>query len=169
MAAELSLAPPAPPEGLDTVLFKHDERASRSDLRRQIAAMELELARLFSSAFPRMGFDFGVGGMSGPRVLTVDELERVRDGLAARIREVKGRLQSHLLVEEDKRALIGEMMADPAAYKWVRVANKDIGEPGCKHWHARPRWGLVGMLLGWWRVKISSGCPLAEGLRPPES
>jgi hypothetical protein len=28
---------------------------------------------------------------------------------------------------------------------------------------------VLGMLLGWWQVKISSGCPLAEGLRPPES
>jgi len=169
MATELSLVPPAPPEGLDTALFVHDQRASRSDLRRQIAAMELELGHLFSSAFPRLGFDFGVAGMSGPRVLTVDELERVRDSLAAKIREVKGHLQEHLHIEEGKRALIGEMMADPTAYKWVRVANKDIGEPGCKHWHSRPRWGPIGMLLGWWRVKISSGCPLAEGLRPPDA
>ena len=61
------------------------------------------------------------------------------------------------------------MTADPASYKWVRVYNEDIGEPGCKHWHAKPQWGPLGMLMGWWRVKISSGCPLAEGLRPPES
>jgi hypothetical protein len=25
----------------------------------------------------------------------------------------------------------------------------------------RPRLGLIGMLMGWWRVVISSGCPLA--------
>ena len=57
-------------------------------------------------------------------------------------------------------------MLDPAAHKWVRVGNEDIGEPGCKHWHVRPRWGLLGMLMNWWRVRISSGCPLA-GARPP--
>jgi hypothetical protein len=51
----------------------------------------------------------------------------------------------------------------------VRVYNEDIGEPGCKHWHAKPKWGPLGLLMGWWRVKISSGCPLAEGLRPPET
>ena len=39
--------------------------------------------------------------------------------------------------------------------------HEDIGEPGCKHWHVRPRFGLVGMLMNWWRVVISSGCPLA--------
>ena len=40
-------APPAPPEGLGSVLFESDERAGRNDLRRQIAAMVLELAQLF--------------------------------------------------------------------------------------------------------------------------
>jgi len=51
------------------------------------------------------------------------------------------------------------MIAEPDRYKWVRVSNRDIGEPGCKFWHSRPRLGLIGMLLGWWRVRISSGCP----------
>ena len=89
---EISRVPPAPPEGLDTALYEHDERAARTDLRRQIAAMELELARLFGSAFPRKGIDFSVPGMGGPRLLSLDELERVRDGLAARIQDVRGRL-----------------------------------------------------------------------------
>lgn len=163
-----SLVPPAPPEGLDTILYEHDEREARADLRRQIAVMELALARLFGSAFPRQGIDFSVPGMGGPRMLSVDELEKVRDCLAARIQEVKADLHDHAVVEEANRELIEEMTADPASYKWVRVYNADIGEPGCKHWHAKPKWGPLGMLLGWWRVKISSGCPLAEGLRPPE-
>jgi hypothetical protein len=165
---EESLVPPVPPEGLDTILYEHDEREARADLRRQIAAMELALARLFGSAFPRKGIDFSVAGMGGPRLLSVDELEKVRDGLAARIQEVKADLHDYAVVEESNRELIEEMTADPASYKWVRVYNEDIGEPGCKNWHAKPNWGLLGMLLGWWRVKISSGCPLAEGLRPPE-
>jgi hypothetical protein len=163
-----SLVPPAPPEGLDTLLYEHDEREARADLRRQIAAMELALARLFGSAFPRRGIDFSVPGLGGPRMLSVDELEKVRDGMAARIQEVKADLHDYAVVEEGNRELIEEMTADPASYKWVRVYNEDIGEPGCKHWHAKPKWGPLGLLLGWWRVKISSGCPLAEGLRPPE-
>ena len=52
------------------------------------------------------------------------------------------------------------MIADPDHFKWVRVSNEDIGERGCRHWHVRPRWGVLGMLMGWWRVKLSSGCPL---------
>jgi hypothetical protein len=165
---EESRVPPAPPEGLDTVLHEHDERAARADLRRQIAAMELALARLFGSAFPRQGIEFGVAGLGGPRLLSVDELERVRDGLAARIQDVNGRLHDAAYVEEKNRELIERMTADPASYKWVRVYNDDVGDPGCKNWHAKPRWGPLGMLMGWWRVKISSGCPLAKGQPPPE-
>ena len=167
-APEESLVPPAPPEGLDTVLYDFDERAARADLRRQIAAMELALARLFGSAFPRKGIDFAVAGMGGPRLLSVDKLEVVRDGLAARIQGVKADLHDYAVVEEANRELIEEMTVDPASHKWVRVYNADIGEPGCKNWHAKPQWGVLGALLGWWRVKISSGCPLAKGLRPPK-
>src|SRR3954471_1505201 len=130
--------PSAPPDGLDTVRHGQDERAARADLRRQIAAMELALARLFGSAFPRKGIDFAVAGMGGPRVLSVDELEGVRDGLAARIQEVRSDLHEHAVVEQDNRELIERMIADPASYKWVRVYNEDIGEPGCKNWHVKP-------------------------------
>jgi hypothetical protein len=165
---ELSHVPPTPPPGLDTALYEHDERAARADLRRQIAAMEALLGRLFGSAFPRTGIEFGVAGLGGPRILSVDELERIRDSLAARLQDVKGRLHDHAYVEELNRELIEEMAADPGSHKWVRVSNEDIGEPGCRHWHSRPRWGLLGLLMGWWRVKVSSGCPLAEGRRPPE-
>ena len=163
-----SLVPPVPPEGLDTALYEHDERAARADLRRQIAVMEAELGELFSTAFPRKGIEFTVpapGG--GPRLLSVDELERVRDGLASRLVDVRGRLHDHTYVEERNRELIERMTAAPDRHKWVRVSNEDVGEPGCRHWHSRPRYGLVGMVMGWWRVKVSSGCPLAEGLRPP--
>lgn len=159
-----ALVPPVPPEGLETGLYEHDERASRADLRRQIAAMEAELAQLFGSAFPRTGIDFRVpapGG--GPRILSVAELERVRDAFAHRIGEVRGRLDEFGRAEESSRELIERMTVDPAAHKWVRVANDDIGEPGCRHWHSRPRLGPIGMLMGWWRVKVSSGCPLGPG------
>ena len=159
---ETSWVPPAPPAGLDTALYEHDERAARADLRRQIAAMEAELGQLFGSAFPRTGIEFGVpapGG--GPRILSVDELERLRDALAARLGDVRGGLYDIGYIEERNRELIERMSADPDSHKWVRVSNEDIGEPGCRHWHSRPRWGVLGMLLGWWRVKVSSGCPLA--------
>ena len=164
---ELGNLPPAPPPGLDTALYEHDDRLARRDLRRQIAAMEAELGELFASAFPRQGIEFRVPGLGGPRILSVDELEKVRDGLAARLQDVKGELHDIGYVEEKHRTLIERMTEDPAAYKWIRVSNEDIGEPGCRHWHSRPRWGILGMVLNWWRVKVSSGCPLAAGVAPP--
>ena len=163
-----SLVPPAPPEGLDTALFERDDRSARTDLRRQIAAMESELGELFASAFPRTGIEFKVAAPGGgPRILSVNELERVRDSLASRVSEVKTHLDEYGRAEEASREMIERMTADPAGHKWLRVSNEHIGEPGCRHWHSRPRWGILGMAMGWWRVKVSSGCPLAEaGLRP---
>ena len=71
--------------------------------------------------------------------------------------------------EERNRVLLERMRLDPGHYKFVRVAAADVGQCGCGVYRVRPRLGIIGMLMGWWQVKLSSGCPLAEGLRPPES
>jgi hypothetical protein len=55
------------------------------------------------------------------------------------------------------------MIARPEEHRWIRVSNQDIGEIGCRHWHSRPRWGILGMMFNWWRIRLSSGCPLAGG------
>jgi hypothetical protein len=60
------------------------------------------------------------------------------------------------------------MIASPAEFKWVRISREDVGEPGCGHWHSRPRLGPIGMLMGWWRVRVSSGCPLCGRLAAVE-
>jgi hypothetical protein len=143
------------------------ERHARADLRRQIAGLERRLGELFATAFPRRGFEWRVGAIGGPRVLETGELERVRDALAARLRDAQVELGRQAEVEEANRGLLERLIADPAEHRWVIVSNQDIGDRGCKHWHSRPRWGILGMLLGWWRVRVSSGCPLAEGPRPP--
>jgi hypothetical protein len=144
------------------------DRRARRDLRRQIAMLEKQLSELFASAFPRRGIEWTVGAVGGPRVLGVAELERVRDALDARLREARAELGRRGEIEEQNRGLVEAMIAEPQRYRWVRVSNEDVGEPGCRHWHSRPRWGILGMLLGWWRVKLSSGCPLSGGLRPPD-
>ena len=95
----------------------------------------------------------------GPRILGIGELEELRDDLADRLEVTRRTLRDRGYVETRNRERIEEMIAEPQRFKWVRISNDDIGEPGCKHWHARPRFGLLGMLMGWWRVKISSGCP----------
>ena len=140
--------------------FPH-ERPARHALLEQIARLEEELAQLFCSTWPRQGFEWEVRSRSGPRLLPLGELEELRDDLAERVRETRRALSDRTYVEEQNRCLIEEMLIEPERHRWVRVGNEDIGEPGCKHWHVRPRWGLLGMLLNWWRVRISSGCPLA--------
>ncbi|HYU60078.1 MAG TPA: hypothetical protein VEK39_04910 [Solirubrobacterales bacterium] len=138
-------------------------RRARRDLRVQIGALERELGELFSAAFPRRGIEFAVPAVGGPRILDVPELERVRDALAARVQDVRAWLTDRGHVEERNREFLERLIAEPESFPWVRVSNEDIGEPGCRHWHSRPRWGLLGMIMGWWRVKLSSGCPLATG------
>lgn len=143
------------------------ERRARTDLRRQIGRLERELGELFGSAFPRRGLDWGVGAVGGPRLLSMGELERLRDALALRLGDARAELARRTDVEEANRLRLERMIAAPDRHRWMIVSNEDIGEPGCRHWHARPRWGLLGMILGWWRIRVSSGCPLAAGLPPP--
>jgi AcrR family transcriptional regulator len=136
-----------------------DEHAARRSLREQIAKLEREFAALFASAYPRRGLEWQVSSPGGPRVLDVGDLEALRDELATRVEDVRHELRERAAMEDENREKIETLIADPAGNKWVRVSNEDIGEPGCKYWHSRPRFGLIGMLMGWWRVKISSGCP----------
>jgi AcrR family transcriptional regulator len=151
------LVPVAP--GAKPVPTEVDERAARRSLRDQIAKLERELSALFASAYPRRDLEWQVGAPGGPRVLGVGDLEALRDELATRVEDLRRELRERGKVEEQNRELIESLIADPAGHKWERVSNADIGEPGCKYWHATPRLGIVGMLMGWWRVKISSGCP----------
>ena len=145
------------------VVTPADERAARRSLLDQIAKLESELAQLFCATYPRTGFAWGARSRGGPRLLSLGELERVRDDLAERLEENRRLLSERTLAEEQKRCLIEEMLLEPEEHRWERVSNAEIGEPGCKHWHVRPRYGLLGMLMGWWRVRISSGCPLLKG------
>jgi len=101
----------------------------------------------------------GRGG--GPRILGFAELEELRDDLAMRIADARQAFSDRTWVEDQNRRLIEEMLLEPERHKWRRVSAEDIGERGCRHWHVRPRLGIIGMLMGWWRVVISSGCPLA--------
>ena len=146
-----------------------DERLARHELRRQIGRLERELAGLFAEAFGRVELEHRVSRERGePRILDLGELERLRDELAERVAEARLELAERARVETANRELLREMLAAPAEFKWVRISRADVGEPGCGAWHSRPRLGPLGMLMGWWRVKVSSGCPLAGRLAAVE-
>jgi hypothetical protein len=138
-----------------------DERAARRTLRAQIARLERELASAVLASYPRPPVATATVSHAGPRLLGLGELERTRDALAARLADVREQAAHQGERQAEARLVIERMLLDPGQYKWVRVSNADIGEPGCKNWHVVPRLGIVGMLAGWWHVKISSGCPLA--------
>jgi len=138
-----------------------DERLARAELRRQIGTLELRLSKLAAEAFPRLPIDTAVEAVSrAPRALDLGDLERVRDSLAARISGAEKEIAARSELETRNREALELMLAQPDQHRWVQISRADVGEPGCGGWHARPRFGLLGMLMGWWRVKISSGCPL---------
>lgn len=146
-----------------------DEREARLQLRRQISRLEAELSGLFAEAFGHTEVPHRVEAPSAPpRILDLGGLEEVRDGLADRVAEARQALVERQRVEDENRELVERMLAAPADYKWVQVSRQDLGLHGCGHWHSRPRLGPIGMLMGWWRVKISSGCPLAGRLAAVE-
>jgi hypothetical protein len=155
----LEREPSAAVPGVERVRTDVDTAAARRSLREQIARLEREHAALFASAYPRKGYEWRVRSPGGPRLLDVGDLEALRDQLAAQVEDTRRALREQSDVEVANRGRIEALIADPARFKWVRISNQDIGEPGCKFWHSRPRWGLLGMLMGWWRVRISSGCP----------
>jgi hypothetical protein len=146
-----------------------DERLARLDLRRQIGRLEGQLVGLFAEAFGRTELEHRVAAIAAePRILDLGELERLRDELAERVAEARLTLARRARVEADNRELLRRMLTAPADFKWVKVSRADVGEPGCGAWHSRPHLGPVGMLMGWWRVRVSSGCPLAGRLAAVE-
>jgi hypothetical protein len=156
-------------DSLNGLQVEVDERLARVELRRQVGRLERELAELLSEGFGRVEIEYRVAAIAtGPRVLDLGELERLRDELAERVAEARLTLRERARVETANHELLRRMLASPADFKWVQVSRDDLGLPGCGHWHSRPRLGPIGMLMGWWRVKVSSGCPLAGRLAAVE-
>jgi hypothetical protein len=146
------------PAALDTA-----ERAARRTLRAQIARLEAELADAFVTAFGMGGIPLAQDAPEEPRMLALGELERIRDDLAERLRAARVSIAERADVIDANRLTFERMLLDPAEHRFERIARKDLGEPGCGAFQVRPRLGLIGMLRGWWQVKLSSGCPLAGG------
>jgi hypothetical protein len=136
------------------------ERAARRALGSQIARLDRDIGTLISAGFPRLSAGPAGPSLAGPRLLSLGELERIRDALAARLSSLRHEAAAQAVRHAEARELREAMLLAPGHHKWVRVTQADVGEPGCGFWEARPRLGLIGMLMGWWCVKVSSGCPL---------
>lgn len=136
------------------------EFAAREALRAQVGRLERELSELVVHKFPHISPGDSEGErFSGPRLLTLAELERLRDRLALRVGEVRREVSERGALERRSRDLLERMRLEPGRYKFARVPVADLGDGHCGVWEVRPRLGLIGMLAGWWQVKLSSGCP----------
>jgi hypothetical protein len=135
------------------------ERAARGTLRAQIARLERQHAALVTASYPRLDPGPPAPKLAGPRLLTLGELERVRDALADRVATLTRTAAEQEARQAEARVELEQMLADPPAHRWQRLHNADLGLSGCTTYHVRPRAGLLGMLMGWWVVKISGGCP----------
>jgi hypothetical protein len=140
-----------------------DERPARESLRGQIAKLERDLSQALADARPGEGPGRPAVRARGPRLLSLGELERVRDDLADRLRTLRRDIAGRAEREAENRLLLERMLLEPERHRWVRVTQAEVGEPGCGAYQVRPRLGPIGMLAGWWQVKLSSGCPLARG------
>jgi hypothetical protein len=161
---ELQAPPLAPLDSFPGLVSAHlDDRAARRSLRDQIVRLEGELCRAITGEDPPSAVATAPpsGAAADPRMLDLGALERVRDELAERLSVAGRQRASRARLHAANRRRVEAMMRDPAAHRFQSISYKDVGERGCGGWEVRPRLGPVGLLMGWWRVKISSGCPLA--------
>jgi hypothetical protein len=143
-------APIAPPA---------DEAVARRALRAQIARLAGELDRTVAAAFPHVDVPASATARTA-RILDLGALEQVRDDLAERVRRAHQAVDERGRFEAANRAALEEMLRDPARHRGVSIPAADVGEHGCGAYTVRPRLGIVGRCMGWWHVKLSSGCPL---------
>jgi hypothetical protein len=137
------------------------ERAARESLRAQVAKLEGELSGIVARGFPHISpAPFVAPERAGPRLLSLAELERERDRLVMCLRRAQAQARERAELELRSRDLLERMRLEPGQYRFVRLRVADLGERGCGMWEVRPRLGLIGMLAGWWQLKLSSGCPL---------
>jgi len=163
----------------DLTVRRGDEMAARRSLQAQVTRLERELAQIVAEGFPHMspppahqlagrpsaGALNSGAAANGPRLLSLGQLEQLRDHLAGTLQDMRRRAQARREHELRAHELLRCMKLEPGRYRFVRLPVSDLGQGGCGVWEVRPRLGLVGMLAGWWQVKLSSGCPLPRGSR----
>ena len=141
-----------------------DVRAARCSLREQIARLERASSRVVADGFPYIAAPAGTNVPGHcPLLLSFAELERLRDRLVWQVHELHHQAAERAEHVRRSRELLEHMQLEPGRYKFMRLPVANLGQGGCGAWEVRPRLGLIGMLAGWWHVKLSSGCPLPRG------
>ncbi|MDX6651449.1 MAG: hypothetical protein QOJ38_230 [Solirubrobacterales bacterium] len=136
-----------------------EQRAVQRELRRQIARLEAELASHVREI--EQGGKPTFVNEPEARVAGVEELERTRDLLSAQLSDARQAAERRSQREQRARGRREQMLRDPGAHKWEVVSAAEVGEPGCGEVRVEPRYGPLGVLMRWWQIKVSGGCPLA--------
>jgi DNA-binding transcriptional regulator YhcF (GntR family) len=162
-AARHPAAPPARRDLSDGDGNTPESLESRRELRRQIAHLEAQLAAyadpepkraVLPAAAPR---ELGVV----PHLAGLAELERTRDRLLDQLRLAGEESERRGTREATARRRVERMAENPKRHRWEWVSSADTGDPDCKTYSVSPQWGPVGAAMGWWRIRVSGGCPLA--------
>jgi hypothetical protein len=144
---------------------------ARAQLRAQIATLERQVSDALIACLPYADGSAAAPATApaaapgrGPRVLDLGDLERARDELATRLSAARAEQGRRGDRAARARVRLEGMRLEPGRHRVERVTRVELGEGRCGVWQVRPRLGLLGMLMGWWELKLSSGCPLP---RPP--
>ncbi len=135
----------------------------RRDLRTQIGRLDAELG-MYAHEDRDLGGPGTLALVAAPRLLDAAELERARDRLIARLGAARAEAGRRGLTQQAARARVEEMIRDPSSFRRGVVTAAETGDADCRRWRVVPRFGPIGALAGWWRVKVSSGCPLVGPL-----
>ncbi len=157
---------PVPPSLPDVDEGLSDSLHARRELRRQIARLEARLASYADPAPKDAVLPNPAPRQAGtmPRVATLAELEQVRDHLLDELKRAGAKVERKGRRERKARQRVEQMVSAPERHKWEWVSSEETGDRGCKEWRVVPRFGPVGAAMGWWRIKVSGGCPLAGRL-----
>jgi hypothetical protein len=128
MAGTLAASPPV-------VTPPVDEAAARRSLREQIARLDGELGRVLTSVYPAVpapratAKGVAATGVARPRLLSLGELERIRDRLAAQVADARAAAAAQGVRQAAARMLVEEMLLAPGEHRWQRVCAREVGEP----------------------------------------
>jgi hypothetical protein len=132
--------------------------AARRSLRAQIARLEGELAKITASTYPPIAIA-APARRGTPHLLGLAALERARDDLAGRVSTAHRLRATQTARQTEAKRLLAAMLAHPDEHRGVVITNAELGLPGCTTYRVVPR-----LFSRWWRVKVSSGCPLVSGV-----
>ena len=113
---------------------EQDELAARRSLRAQIDKLERELAEAFVTAYPMGGLDAEPARSSRRR--RGCSASASSSGSATSSRRASSRparrSPSAPIEQAASRLALEKMLLDPGRHRFVRIANRDIGEPGLR-------------------------------------